>query len=64
MPAKIHGMYGKTLANQFQGRARVAAAVLDQAVDEEHRGPRPPGGHPRLLEQGQAVVSGEAVFLR
>ena len=55
-------MYGKALANQFPGRAGMAAAVLDQAVDEDHRGPRPRGGHPRPLEQGQAVVSAEAVF--
>src|SRR5271165_2940801 len=64
MPAKVHGMHGKTAANQIQGRARMAAAVLEQAVNEDHHSPRPAGGHPQPLEQAQAVVSGEELFSR
>ena len=45
-----------TAAGQGLGRRRVAAAMLDKAVDQHHLGPRFAAGLPATLEQSQAVA--------
>ena len=47
MPAKVHRRNRKALASQDFGRRRVTAAMFDEAVDQQHLGPRFAAGKPR-----------------
>ncbi len=61
--AKVGRRDGVAAAAQGFGRRRIATAVLDKAVDQQHFGPRLAGRLPAPLQEPQTVGGQEDVFV-